>query len=115
MRQLQVTAAAGQHGPLLVLDGESDMTTAPELNHALAALLASGAQYLTIDIAGLAFADAASIQALVLAARTLHQRGGDMILLSPQPIVARVLNLLGADQMITVRLGAETRPEAEAV
>lgn len=115
MRQLQITVAAGQHGPLFVLRGESDMTTAPELNHALAALLASGARYLTVDIAELTFADSASIQALVLAARALHERGGEMVLLSPQPIVARVLSLLGVDQMVTVRLGAETGPEAEAV
>jgi anti-anti-sigma regulatory factor len=52
---------------------------------------------------------------MVLAARTLQERGGDMILPSPQPIVARMLSLLGADQTIQVQLGAETRPEAQAI
>jgi anti-anti-sigma regulatory factor len=40
------------------------------------------------------------------------EQGGEMVLLSPQPIVARVLSLMGADQMITVRLGPETQAEA---
>jgi anti-anti-sigma regulatory factor len=42
----------------------------------------------------------------VLAARTLQERGGDIILPSPQPIVARMLSLLGADQMIQVQPGS---------
>ena len=36
----------------------------------------------------------------MLAARILQERGGDIILPSPQPIMARTLSLLGADQMI---------------
>ena len=36
-----------------------------------------------------------------------------MILLSPQPIVAWLLSVLGADQMIQVQLGAGIRPEAD--
>ena len=53
------------------------------------------------------------IQALLLAARTLQERGGDMILPSAQPIVARMLSVLSADQIIQVQLGAGTRPEAD--
>jgi anti-sigma B factor antagonist len=112
--QLAITTGAGQDGPVIVVSGETDLTTAPQLSHALTAQLASGAQNLTVDIAELTFADSASIRALVLAARTLHERGGDLVLLRPQPVVARVLSLLGADQMITVRLGADAGTEPEA-
>ena len=49
----------------------------------------------------------------MLAARTPQERGRDIILHSP--IVAQMLSLLGADQMIQVQLGAGTRPEAQAI
>jgi anti-anti-sigma regulatory factor len=40
---------------------------------------------------------------LVLAARTLKERGGGLVLLRPQHGVARMLEITGADQMIAVR------------
>jgi anti-sigma B factor antagonist len=112
--QLDITVAAGESGPVLVLTGEADMTTAAELSGALTAQLASGARDLTVDISGLRFADSSSMRALAVAARALRKEGGDMILLRPQPAVARVLRLMSLDQMITVRpatsAGAEPGP-----
>ncbi|MBV9096178.1 MAG: STAS domain-containing protein [Streptosporangiaceae bacterium] len=62
-----------------------------------------------MDAAGLTFADSMSIRVLVLAARTLHERGGSLLLMRPQRPVARVLDLTGASKLITIR--AETEPE----
>jgi anti-anti-sigma factor len=110
---LEISVAAGEFGPVLVLSGEADMTSAAELSDALAAQLSSGAQHLTADVSALRFADSASIRALVLTARALKERGGNLVLVYPQPPVARVLSLTGADQMLTIRLeaGAEAEPE----
>jgi anti-anti-sigma factor len=69
---------------------------------------------LTIDVSGLRFADCASIRSLVLAAGTLKERGGRLVLLDPQPPVAKTLALLGADQMLTIRGGTPGKPESEA-
>ena len=67
--------------------------------------------HLTIDVSGLRFADSASVRVLVIAARTLKERGGGLVLLRPQHGVARMLEITGADQMITVR--GETEVTAE--
>ena len=111
---LEITVTAGELGPVMVLTGETDLATTPELCRELTAQLATGARHMTVDVSALTFADSASIQALILAALTLQRRGGDLALLSPQPIVARLLYLLEADQTFTIRLGAgaETYPEA---
>ena len=42
--------------------------------------ISSAMRHLTVDLSGLAFADWDSIQALVLAARALQERSGDIIL-----------------------------------
>jgi anti-anti-sigma regulatory factor len=55
-----------------------------------------------------------SVRVLMLAARTLKERGGAVVLLRPQRPVARLLGLLGADQMIMVRADAEVTPKWEA-
>jgi anti-sigma B factor antagonist len=102
---LRASVSAGESGPLITLSGETDITTVAELSELLTAQLSGGTVYLTIDASGLSFADSASIRVLLLAARTLKERGGRLVLLRPQPGVARMLEITGADQMITVRGG----------
>lgn len=100
---LRASVQAGESGPVIVLAGEADLTSAEQLGAVIAGQLAGGTRQLTIDVSGLRFADSASIRTLVLAARTLTERGGRLVLLDPQKSVARVLALLGADQMVTIR------------
>jgi anti-sigma B factor antagonist len=102
---LRASVAAGQSGPLITLSGEADLADAAELSALISAQLSDGTQVLTIDMSGLHFADSATIRTLVLAARTLKERAGRLVLLRPQPPVARVLELLGADQMFTIQPG----------
>jgi|GEM_PF-5589592 len=100
---LTVAVTTGRSGTVLVLSGESDVTTAQELSQFLATELSVGTTDMTIDMSGLRFADSATIQILLLAARTLKDRGGTMTLLRPRPNVARVLSLTGADTIMAVR------------
>jgi anti-anti-sigma factor len=100
---LETAVAAGETGPVVQLAGEADLTNVAQLSALLTAQLSGGTRQLTIDMSGLRFADSASIRALVLTARALRERGGGLVLLRPQPQVARVLELLGADQVITIR------------
>jgi anti-anti-sigma factor len=96
---------------VITLSGETDVTTVAELSELVTAQLSGGTLHLTIDASGLSFADSASVRVLVLAARTLRQRGGGLVLLRPQRVLARMLEIMGADQMIVIRGETEARPE----
>lgn len=111
---LTAQVAAGASGPVIVLSGEADLTCAGQLSALMTAQLSGGTRQLTVDVSGLWFADSASIRELVLAARTLRERGGSMVLLRPQHAVARVLALTGAEQMFTIRGETRAQPEREA-
>ena len=113
MSLLEISVAAGESGPVLMLSGEADLTTVAELRDALAAQVASGARHLTVDLSRLGFADSSVIRALVLADRTLRERGGRLELAYPQPVVARALSLLGVDRAIEVRDGTSARANPE--
>jgi anti-anti-sigma regulatory factor len=54
------------------------------------------------------------VRALVLAGKALRERGGVLVLNRPQPAVLRVLELLGADQVIQVQSAARGRVEEGA-
>ena len=99
---LEASVAAGTSGPVIVLSGEADLTSVAALSAVISAQLSDGTHDLTIDVSGLRYADSASVRTLLLAARTLRERGACLILLRPQPAMTRLLRLLGADQMLTI-------------
>lgn len=107
MGALQSSVAAGESGPVLVLSGETDLMSAGQLSDLLTAQLSAGAQNLLVDVSGLRFADSASVRALVLAAKTLRERDGSLVLIRPQRAVARVLELMGVTELLVVQGAAE--------
>ena len=113
MTTLRASVSAGESGPVITLSGETDVTTVAELSELVTAQLSGGTRHLTIDASGLSFADSASVRVLALAARTLRQRGGGLVLLRPQRAVALILEIMGVDQMITICGQTQTRCEPE--
>jgi anti-anti-sigma factor len=110
---LDASVAAGESGPLITLSGEADLTNAAELSELITGQLSEETLHLTIDTSGLTFADTAAVRILVLAARTLRQRGGDLVLLRPQRTLVRVMEITGTDQMFTIHGVTELRSKPE--
>jgi len=99
----RASVSAGESGPVITLSGEVDLSTIAEFSDVITAQLAGGTVNLTIDASGMSFADSASMRVLMLAAMTLRRRGGGLVLLRPQPALARLLDIMDADQVITVQ------------
>ena len=98
---LQSSVAMEESGPVMVLSGEAGTHATAQLPELLAAQLFRGRRRLVIDVAGLRHIDSESVRVLMVAAKTLRERHGELVLLHPQPAVARMLELMGADQAIT--------------
>lgn len=108
MSTFRASVSAGVSGPVITLSGEVDLSTIAELSELITAQLSAGTRELTIDVAGMSFADSASMRVLMLAAMTLRKRGGGLVLLRPQPALARLLDIMDAGQVITIRCRADT-------
>ena len=113
MSMLRGSVEAGESGPLVVVSGEVDLTNAEELSELVTGQLADGTLHLTVDVGGLDFADTAGIRVFLVAAKTLRQRGGDLVLLRPRRTLARVLEILGAEEVLAIRAGTSVPPEPE--
>ena len=100
---LGIAVESQQFGVVIRLSGETDLSTLEQLRNALDGQVSGGVQQLTIDLSGLRFADSSSIRALTDAHLALKAQGGTLELVDPQPNVARILVLLGIDQVLTVR------------
>lgn len=99
---LEVSVTTGPSGPVLVLAGEADVTSVARLDEALAGQVNGQAVRLTIDATDLRYADSASMRTLLMAAAKITSRDGTVTLVNPQPPVARLLDLLSVDSVITV-------------
>ena len=99
---LRTSATAGTDGPVVVLSGEADTTTAALLRETLATQLSTGARLVTVDASELSFLDSASLRILILAARALQGRHGKLVFARPQPSVIRLLEITGADRLLNV-------------
>jgi anti-anti-sigma factor len=113
---LSITVTAGEGGPIITLAGEADLSNALQLLDVIIAQIASGATCLTIDIAGLSFADSRALSTLVAAGTTLKALGGRLVVLRPQETVLRMLTLLRMDRVVTIGTSTDTAhaPEDDA-
>lgn len=91
-----------ESGPVVLLAGEADMESAGRLRELLVSQIWRGERRLTVDVSELHFLDPSVVKVLAVAAEMLRERGGELVLAHPQEPVARVLRMLGADQVITM-------------
>jgi anti-anti-sigma factor len=106
--QLEVSVRAGGSSTLVTLAGESDANTRQPLRDLLEPEAKKDVRRLIIDLSGVRFIDSAGVHALVDVRAILHDRDGELVLVAPQPVVARVMSLAGADHLIPVYADLDT-------
>ncbi|WEH40310.1 STAS domain-containing protein [Streptomyces sp. NBC_01218] len=106
MSPLTITTRAAATGPVLGIIGDLDYATAPGLRDALDGLSLTTGQLLVLDLAGLEFCDSSGISALLSARIQAVGQGARISLVSVPANTARVLGILGLDQVFAIDLGA---------
>lgn len=84
----------------MMVSGEVDLATAPELGRILSEAVTSHCREVLVDMARVEFMDAAGIGALVTAARGAVAAGSHIHLRAASPAVERVLRLVSLDEAI---------------
>ncbi|MFE1292567.1 STAS domain-containing protein [Streptomyces sp. NPDC058751] len=90
----------GEAVALVTVAGELDVETAPELHDRLADQIRGGRRHLLLDLSAVPFMDSSGINALLKAHDTAGRAGGGVCLVSPAPVVQRVLDLTGVSLAI---------------
>ena len=113
MSLLEVSAETGNRGPVIVLAGDADDSSATQLDEVLTAVVSGRTVHLTIDATNLRSVDPATAQTLTLAALIVMVQGGSTVLVNPQEPVLKMLNHTRATEMFTIhnRTPAETAPD----
>ena len=98
---LDIRARARRDAALvLAFRGEADAAAGPLLAHALAQATTYGHTRIAIDLADLEFIDTHCLSILFDTHERLRECGGDLMLMSPQPAVRRLLEILRRHDLI---------------
>jgi anti-anti-sigma factor len=102
-----------QNRATVVLDGELDLASAPDLQACLAEISADGVLHVVIDMANLGFIDSTGIGVLVSDFKRLSEAGGSMVVCNAGPRTFRVFEMAGLVELLSVtRDGPDGAPEA---
>ena len=114
MSSLQSSVVLGPAGPVVVLAGEADAQSAGQLREVLVSQLWRGGRRLVVDVSQLRYVDSESVRVLAVAAKMLREQNGELVLWRPQTAVAKLLDLMGANRVITVEEPSDEMLRAEA-
>jgi stage II sporulation protein AA (anti-sigma F factor antagonist) len=85
---------------LVCVAGELDVETAPELRDRLADQIRGGCRHLLLDLSAVPFMDSSGLNALLKANAEAGRAGTSVCLVSPAPVVRRILDLTGVSLTI---------------
>jgi anti-sigma B factor antagonist len=93
---------------VLVVSGELDTLTAPELDAALRELVAGPQPLLVVDLSGVTFLASSGLAVLIQAAHRAEDRDRDLHLVVTSRAVLRPIEITGSDQLFTLHSGIAT-------
>ncbi|MEU4247067.1 STAS domain-containing protein [Amycolatopsis sp. NPDC026612] len=82
-------------GPVITVEGELDVATAPRLRAGIAALVLERGQLLVVDLAGVTFCDSSGISALIAARNVAEAAGAGVALVAVPARLSRTFGLIG--------------------
>jgi len=94
--------ASGDGAAEVLVMGEVDVATAPQMRDILYSLLADGHHTLTIDLAPMTFIDSTGLGVLVGVLKRAREAGGNVILKSPRRSVRKVLEISGLSKIVDI-------------
>ncbi len=86
---------------MLVLSGELDTATAPELDERLAEIMATSSGRVLLDLQDLKFVDSAGVTVLIKAKNESEASGRELVLRRPTAQVHDVFAILGLVEWLT--------------
>jgi anti-sigma B factor antagonist len=96
---------------LLLVHGDADLHSAPELRERLSGAIGNDTTTLVVDLSGAAVVDSTSLGVLLRAVKQMRERDGQLELVVPRPELRRVFEITMLDRIFVLH---DTQEEALA-
>lgn len=88
--------------PVIALEGEVDVYTAPQLKQAMTALLEKGAKRIVVDLTKVEYLDSTALGVLIGGLKRLREAEGNLFLICPSARIKRVFEITGLDKIFNI-------------
>lgn len=105
--QISVSRTTAGDVPIVAVNGEVDVYSAPALKESLTDLLQSGATTLIVDLTGVGFLDSTGLGALVEARSATNDAGGSLLLVCSQERILKLFTITGLDGVFAIHPSVE--------
>lgn len=95
-------AVRGVEDGTVVVSGDVDLLSAPELRECVARCIADGCFDITVDLAAVSFIDSSGIAALAATRTDLQSHGGRLVIQHPSSQARRVMDITGLSDLVVV-------------
>ena len=106
------TRTADRELPIIELEGEVDVYTAPQLKQQMIGILEGGARELVVNLEKVDYLDSTALGVLIGGLKRMRERDGNMVLVCPSPRIRRVFEITGLDKIFDIY---NTEAEAQDV
>jgi anti-sigma B factor antagonist len=93
---------ASNQETVILVAGELDFHSAPELRQAILTALNEGASRLVLDLGEMEFIDSSGLSVIIAAFKRCRERGGELILRSVTERTRRVLEVSGLNKVFSI-------------
>jgi len=98
--------------PVIELEGEVDVYTAPQLKQQMINLLESGNKQMIIDLTKVEYLDSTALGVLIGGLKRMREMDGNMMLVCPSARIRRVFEITGLDKIFDIYNTADEAQEA---
>ena len=88
--------------PVVVLEGEIDLSTSPVFKETVYRVIESGKKDVVIDLNGLEFMDSTGLGVLVAALKKTSMEGGSIRLICNKRSILKVFTITGLDKVFSI-------------
>ncbi len=88
--------------PVIKLDGEVDVYTAPQLKQQLISILEAGKQQVVVDLSGVDYFDSTALGVLIGGLKRIRERDGNLTLICPNARIRRVFEITSLDKIFEI-------------
>ena len=97
--ELVVNVAEAESDTVIKVEGEIDIATSPFFRNRMDTAASPGGHG-RVDLSGVTFMDVSALRALLACRQEARRLGGDLVVVTPTRIAARVLSLCGCDDLL---------------
>ena len=96
------TRTLEQSLPIIELEGEVDVYTAPQLKQQMISILESGAKMMVVNLTKVDYLDSTALGVLIGGLKRMRERDGNLVLICPSPRIRRVFEITGLDKIFDI-------------